>query len=487
MIMEVQDFKLYDPCTMCSRYGNVQDMCPENREELARTKEEVIERIKRGPLPRPIICFSFKAKENLDHGQLATYLMSLYDFKTMMDTHEIYFLDNGIYVPQGEELIIKTVEKTKNPCTKTFMNEVINHIQARTFTEREEFDQDPTLLTLENGILDIKTGELNEFSPEYLSIVKLPVYFNKEAKCPTIDKFLSEIVAPEDVQTLYEIAGFLLLKKYFIHKAIMQIGDTHSGKSTYQQLLCALIGDRNVSHVSIQSLLTNRFATSQLYGKLMNSYADLPNTALKQTGLFKILTGEDRLSAEKKLKDFFEFENKAKLIFSCNEMPKTYDKSDAFFIRWLIINFPNRFDDKNPCTDKKLISKLTTQEELSGFLNKAIEYAKILFNQEHFTNNPDLEDIRQYYEKLSNPIFAFLNDTCIQEDNAEISKKEFYDGLMKYCEDKKISKPTTVYTTQEMKRLRIDEGQKHEGTRIWKGIRWKTDTEKTEGFTLDDY
>ena len=435
------------------------------------------------------ICTSFYPlfDEKATHNELATHIMSKYDFKTMLDTHEIYYYDNGVYVPRGEELITKELERVKNPCNKTFMNEVLNHIQNRTWVDRESFDKDPTLLTLENGVLDIETMQLHEFSPNYLSLVKLPIEYDKDAKCETIEKFLSEIVAKEDVETLYEIAGFLLLKPYFIHKAIMQIGETHSGKSTYQKLLCAMIGEENISHVSIQDLLTNRFVRAELYGKMMNSYADLPNTALKQTGLFKILTGEDKLSAEKKHRDPFEFENNAKLIFSCNEMPKTYDKGDAFFIRWIIINFPNRFDDKNPKTDKKLIEKLTIKEELSGFFNKALARAKVLFEQEHFTNNPNVEEIREYYEKLSNPIYAFINDICLQEDNAGITKREFYDALMKYCEDKNLSKPTTTYTTQEMKRLRFEDGQRHDGSRIWKGIRLKTDEEKKEDKTLDEF
>lgn len=237
----------------------------------------------------------------------------------------------------------------------------------------------------------------------------------------------------------------------------------------------------------IQALLINRFASSELYGKLMNSYADLPNTALKQTGLFKMLTGEDMIYAEKKMKNPFEFENKAKLVFSCNEMPKTYDKTDAFYIRWILINFPNRFDDKNPSTDKKLIEKLTTKEELSGFLNKVIVKAKKLIEQEHFSNNPDVDSIREYYEKLSNPIFAFILDSCILDEKAKIERNEFYQRLMLYCETKRLSKPTMTFLTQELKRQRIETIQSTDGKRYYNGIRWKTEEERANETTLDEF
>jgi putative DNA primase/helicase len=107
-----------------------------------------------------------------------------------------------------------------------------------------------------------------------------------------------------------------------------------------------------------------------LYGKLANIYADLPAIALKETGIFKMLTGGDTISGEHKFKPRFYFKNYAKLIFSCNQIPQTPDDSDAFYRRWIIVNFPHQFldadqnTDKNLVADKNLLAKLTTTSEL---------------------------------------------------------------------------------------------------------------------------
>lgn len=420
---------------------------------------------------------------------VALYVMSLHYFKTMKDTGEIYYYKNGIYHPNGEALIQAIVERHYKNATIHVVNEVLGHIRRKTFVDRSEFDKEPYFLTLENGIVDIKTGLLNEFTPNYLSLIKIPLTYDSNALCPTIDKFLSEIVDPQDLETLYEIAGYCLIKRYFIHKAFMLNGDTHSGKSTYIKLLTSLIGKENVSNIPLQLLLTDKFSSSSLYGKLINSFADLPNSALRQTGIFKVLTGEDRISMQRKFKDSFTTENTAKLIFSCNEMPRTYDKGDAFFIRWIIINFPNRFDDKNPNTDKKLIDKLTTQQELSGFLNKALERARTLLKQEHFTVNPDVEDIRKYYEKLSNPIYAFIEEKMVFDKDGSVTKRDFYQELMKYCAEKRLTKPTQTFVTQELKRQQIEESFTTENKAIYRGLRLKTDIEmeKEKEKPLDDY
>ena len=55
--------------------------------------------------------------------------------------------------------------------------------------------------------------------------------------------------------------------------------------------------------------------------------------------MFKMLTGNDTVSGEHKFKDRFDFRSYAKLIFSCNKIPETKDKSIAYFRRWIIINF----------------------------------------------------------------------------------------------------------------------------------------------------
>ena len=56
----------------------------------------------------------------------------------------------------------------------------------------------------------------------------------------------------------------------------------------------------------------------------------------------------------------------AKLFFSANKIPTTHDTSDAFFRRYVIISFPNNFEGKD---EPDLLSKLTTEDELSGIFN----------------------------------------------------------------------------------------------------------------------
>src|SRR5207302_7003645 len=108
-------------------------------------------------------------------------------------------------------------------------------------------------------------------------------------------------------------------------------------------------------------------------------YADLPDNILKSAGTFKMLTGGDSIMAERKFGHPFLFKNYAKLMFSCNKVPEVQEDSDAFFRRWIIITFPNKFEGAND--DRDMLSKLTTPEELSGIFNWALKGLKRLQQQ----------------------------------------------------------------------------------------------------------
>jgi putative DNA primase/helicase len=138
---------------------------------------------------------------------LAEELMQEYHFITMRDNEQMYVWREGCYRPYAESLI---KEECKIRLGEEFrtnrVNEVIDYIKASTF--RDRYEEPPHLIPLQNGVLDINTMELKPHSPEYMFFNLLPVEYNPNAKCPNIEKFLSEITGcKEDVEILLEVIG----------------------------------------------------------------------------------------------------------------------------------------------------------------------------------------------------------------------------------------------------------------------------------------
>jgi putative DNA primase/helicase len=381
---------------------------------------------------------------------LAEEIMSKFHYLTR-EQDEITFLyhpDKGIHTPNGEAHIKRQTKKALGKYLKTYrQNEVMNYIKVSTLQPVEE--SPPHFIPLKNGILDLKTKELKPFNPEYFILNALPITYNPKAKCPKTLKFISEIVDEADIPVLQEMSGYCLWRKYLIHKALMLVGDGANGKSTFLQLLRMMLGEENVCTIPLHDLEASSFARSSLYGKLANIYPDLSDRALKSTGYFKMLTGGDTVSAEYKFRDRFEFQNYAKLIFSCNKVPESPDDTTAFFRRWNIINFPNQFPEGDPKTDPNILEKLTSEEELSGFFNWALEGLERLLKNGRFSTGKTIEETREQYIRASDPVKAFAMDCIEYKAGNVISKDEVYKAFLEYCE--KMRLPTCAKNIFSMK------------------------------------
>jgi P4 family phage/plasmid primase-like protien len=382
-----------------------------------------------------------KADDSLESDEeeeerIENVLMDMYDFRTMNDTKDIYYYDEarGLYAPAGEIIIETQAEAMNDKVSTAIVNEAMNHIRRRTYTSRAEFDTNqPHVINLKNGLLNMDTLELAEHSADQLHLVQLPVKYDANARCPNITRFLREVLSREDVITALEIIGYSLYKTAKYEKAVMLVGLGSNGKSVFLKIIEALIGLQNTSHVSLQDLDKDRFASAGLYCKLVNSFADLKRIKLLSSGNFKMLVSGDSIRAQNKHQRAFDFNNYAKLIFSANEIPESEDTGFAYYRRWLILEFEKIFDDETK--DVNLIDKLTTPEELSGLLNLAIIALKRVIARRGWSNIP-VDEIKRKYESRSNTVETFINTKCLTDKSFKISVTDLYKAYCKFCDER---------------------------------------------------
>ncbi|MDD3962217.1 MAG: phage/plasmid primase, P4 family [Bacteroidales bacterium] len=397
---------------------------------------------------------------------------------TVKDTEEIMYYEGGIYHPMGDIRIKEFLLSDKNfELSIQQLKEIKCRIQAKSYVPREKINSNKDLIHLNNGIYKISTSEFLPFDPLLYATAKIPIDYDPEAVCPQIDKFMTDVLQPSDINIVHELAGYLLYRGYPFQLAFMFVGGGSNGKSTLINLFKAFVGPKNVSNKSLQDIGNDRFAAAELFGKMANMYADLTDRGLKSTGLFKSLTGGDTIDAQRKFQHCFYYENHAKLIFSCNKLPQSSDDTDAFFRRWIIIDFNNIFLGAN--ADKFLIYKLTSPQELSGLLNVAISKLKFLLANDGFSTSETTDKTKEKYIRMSNPLAAFVMDMVIIDGHGWITKENFYNRYVSYCEDnamKVIDKgsigsalPSVIQVTESR---RIPDGEKTKKTG-WAGIAWK--------------
>lgn len=118
----------------------------------------------------------------------------------------------------------------------------------------------------------------------------------------------------------------------------------------------------------------NEYKQAELFGKVVNIFADLPAKGIKDNGYLKAATGNDRISARRPYGQVFEFYNKAKFVFSTNGLPDNYSKdtSDAFYNRLSIIPFKH-VPAKRPSPEGKIIQREGRYPALDSRRTKKID------------------------------------------------------------------------------------------------------------------
>ena len=416
--------------------GKRQDIIDEQREKLEN-------KIASGEIQLPKI-----NKGEIPADEVATYLNRVGSYVTIRESKEgdvLWYNDGtGIYEAYGDKHIAEFTEAylerlgMASNATTNYVNQVIGHIQRKTFISKDELNANMDIMVVKNGVIKLATRELLPFDKKYKSTIAIPVNYDTNAVCPQIDKFISEVVEPNDTAILYEMPAWCLIRDSEIQRLVLLLGNGQDGKSKYISLLKAFLGAVNCSSYTLQQLTNNQFAAAGLDGKLANLVADLPSRALYDVGIIKTMTGGDSSQVERKYAHSFDMFNRAKLICVANTPPQVPEDSRAFWRRLIVIEFPFLFEgDKR---DPYILDKVTKPEELSGLLNKALILIPKLKLKSDLSYRKTIEDTRNTYNLKSDPARSFIEECCESTVwNMPIKKEAVYQAFLKYCERKGIT------------------------------------------------
>ena len=443
-------------------------------------------------------CKSFKSQftEEPKPEDVAKYIFKDDFFVTTIPDREMLHWNDGIYNPNAEFLIeAKTQLLLDNKVRNQFIKEVIGQIQRQTYKERQEFDKEPYLLSVENGVLDLKGCICNEKTPNFYTLIKIPVLHDEKAECPEIMKFIDNVVHPAYKQTLLEYLATCLVKNYQYHNFAIISGPTDAGKTTFGSFLKAFFGEENTIALTINQITERPFMRAQLYNKMLNIGDEKAVDIIKQIDVIKKLTGNGLVTEDvKHVKNGLTFVNWAKFWFLMNAIPYAEDLDDAFLNRWLPIMFPNTFLKGDPRRDDHILEKITKPEELSGFLNVLLKALKDVMQRGYVYCPFSIDEKRDLWNSSSDPYYKFVEECIIFDMTSITTKADLYTCFIKWVDEKKLpTKEHNVFSREIAKHLiikGIQDGNtmiagKHQ--RTWAGLRLVTDEERLKKQkTLDD-
>lgn len=353
-------------------------------------------------------------KTSWSHNEFGDELINTFHIITV--NNQSYVYEDGFY-QQDEKIIERKMIDIYPSIKQSQRSEVLSYIRIMTHIPAGNIKVNPYILNLKNTRFDIRTGKCLEFTPDTIEFDRIPVTYDPSAYCADLDKMLNRVfLGDREVIDLFEeMIGACLLKHNRYQKAFMLYGSGSNGKSTILDMIKMFLGQRNIASISLEKV-TDRFNVAELENKLANIGDDIDNVAIKDTGTLKKLFAGNSIQVERKGERPFTIEPYATHIYSANSIPRSFDKSDGFYRRWLFIPFNAKFSSSDEDYDPLIEDKITTDTALSYLLNIGIRGAERLIKRGKFTEPESVRNALEEYKADNSTTLSWIEDMGLDID-----------------------------------------------------------------------
>ena len=353
--------------------------------------------------------------------KFAQYLKNEYHIVKINGQLHIY--NNGIYDYAQKSIETKMIERIPT-LTAQRRTEVMKYLDL--ICEDVE-PSEANYIAFNNGIYDIVTDTMIPYTPDIILTNRINHDYNVSAYNQLTDTTLDKLACNDnEVRALLEeCIGYCFYRRNELGKAFILTGDKANGKSTFLDLIKYILGDSNISALDLREL-GDRFSTAMIFGKLANIGDDIGDEFMQgnAVSIFKKIVTGNRIKAELKGKDPFEFNPYVKLLFSANDMPRMRDKTGAVLRRLVMIPFNATFTKDDADYDPFIKYKLITEDSIEYLIQLGIAGLKRVLHNNEFTVSKKVTNAITEYEEENNPIIAFINevgaDAIVNQPTTEV-------------------------------------------------------------------
>ena len=392
----------------------------------------------------------FFRKNSFLFDQFAHYLKNNNHIIKLNGLLHIY--RDGIYVDGVRDIEAQMIAHISN-LSKAKRAEVLSYMDVM-IRENSRMSS-ANYIAFKNGVYNLETDELEDFTPDYVITNKIPYDYNPEAYSEITDKTLNKLACQdENIRLLLEeCIGYCFYRRNELRKSFILTGEKENGKSTFLAMVENLLGQENTASLDLKEL-GDRFKTAELVNKLANIGDDIGDEFIPNPAIFKKLASGNPISVERKGEDPFDFSNYAKLLFSANNIPRIKDKSGAVISRLVIIPFDARFSPDDPDFDPYIKYKLIQDEPMQYLINIGLEGLKRVLKNRRFTTSAKVESALAEYEENNNPILLFFKEEVkIENEPTNL----VYQKYTEFCLANSFSPMSNIeFSKQVKKHLNFD-------------------------------
>jgi putative DNA primase/helicase len=332
----------------------------------------------------------------------------------------------------------------------------------------DAFDADAWLLNVTNGTVDLRTGTLRPHQQADLITKCLTMPYDEHATCVTWDAFLWRIMGGSQGEDSPDMGAGELENRHaaderakrlseFIARAVGYVltGDTReqallvlhgsgsNGKSTFLELLQALLGDYAQSTPSATLLAKDPHRhegipndIARLRGARLVTAIEIGKGKRLNEELIKRLTGGDLMTARFLHAEFFDFTPEFKLFIACNDLPQIRGTDHAIWRRIKRIPFTVTIPDEEQ--DKDLPAKL--RAELPGILRWAVEGCAD-WQRQGLGIPEEVKAATDSYQRDMDTLMNFIEECCVRSESSsvQVQSTRLYRAYKDWCGDEPLS------------------------------------------------
>jgi len=297
----------------------------------------------------------------------------------------------------------------------------------------DDFDADPWMLNLQNGVLDLRTGKLYAHDPGRFITKIAGTDYDPTAQCPTWDAFLERVLVDQDVIYFIRRAiGYTLTGSVGEQALFFLHGSGANGKSTFIRAILDMLGDYGKQAAPQMLMYGDRHPTeiADLHGARFVATIEVEEGRRLAEVLVKQLTGGDRITARFMRHDFFSFDPSHKIWLAANHKPIIKGTDYAIWRRIRMIPFDVVIPPAEQ--DSSLGDKL--RAELPGILAWAVrgclEWQKI-----GLAAPEKIKRATEAYQTEMDLIAGYLAERCVVNSLASVTAGALYADYKVWAEE----------------------------------------------------
>lgn len=371
------------------------------------------------------------AKAKFEHNKVARCLI---DERGACFVNGMPAVRSGMAYRAGWEHVDGAVIDMHDDASAHNQREVRHYLMVR--APRVEQSR-PELIAFTNGVLDIETMELREPLESDVIPNVIPHRWNPDAESEIVTRTLRKMAAGDDgtLENLGEVIGLCMFRSSRYGICPVLLGAGSNGKSTYIDMIHAVIGNENMSALQPREI-GQRFQAAQLIGKLANLGDDISNDYIDADScatIKKVATGST-IYTDVKGGDGFNFQPYCTMVFSANEFPRLGDSSYGMRRRLFPIAFKATFDRSDPDFDARIGEKLAS-EDACEYLCKIGVYSMLnVIRNSGMTENAESRRIIDRIAVDNSSVLQWMEDMGLTAEYAVgMTVQEVYSDYQEWC------------------------------------------------------